>query len=229
MIIRCAAAIGAVALFVGAAAQAQNSECLTYDRYYETAPLFRIKAGASRVNFHSRPRPCPPGAPCRWRQKAYLLPGDIVLAGPEQSGFRCAYYGTAKGILIAGFLPAANLEPSAEGRLSAEFLSGAWKMSLGPAMTPNSIEIQPAGTHRVSASGDAYYQTEQTVNEGSFSCSGAAVADNAAQVIFRDGACEVTVRRRGPYLVAADNGNCGGLNVSFEGIYTKVRPRPRSR
>ena len=35
--------------------------------------------------------------------------------------------------------------------------------------------------------------------------------------------CVVKLHRRGPYLVASDNNNCGGLNVSFNGIYTKAK------
>jgi hypothetical protein len=30
------------------------------------------------------------------------------------------------------------------------------------------------------------------------------------------------VHRRGPYLLASDNINCGGLNVRVNGIYTRA-------
>ena len=48
-------------------------------------------------------------------------------------------------------------------------------------------------------------------------------------MVFKEGndesSCVVKLRRRGPYLVASDNGNCGGLNVSFNGIYTKAKTK----
>ena len=35
------------------------------------------------------------------------------------------------------------------------------------------------------------------------------------------GECKVWMRRLGPYLVASDNLSCGGMNISFTGVYTK--------
>jgi hypothetical protein len=77
------------------------------------------------------------------------VPGDVVFGGPENGGFRCAYYGGAKGTLIAGFLPVKNLQlVSGEGELSAEFLVGNWQTSLGPKLAPNTITIKARGQLR---------------------------------------------------------------------------------
>lgn len=207
-------------------AVADKSECLLYDSAYEHAPLFQVRAGGPerRIYFYSRPNTCVDAKSCAPRKKTYLVAGDTVFGGPEQSGFRCAYYGSAKGFLIAGFLPVKNLQPvNGEGELSADFLAGNWQTSLGPKLTPNTITIKPAGAGKVSASGEAYYQTAQTVNEGSFECGGVTVDKGAKQLVCRDDGCEATIRRRGPYLVVDDNRNCGGLNVTFEGIYVRTQ------
>ena len=37
------------------------------------------------------------------------------------------------------------------------------------------------------------------------------------------GVCFVKLWRLGPYLVAADNLGCGGLNVTFTGVYRKTK------
>jgi hypothetical protein len=37
--------------------------------------------------------------------------------------------------------------------------------------------------------------------------------------------CHVRLWRLGPYLAVADHGGCGGLNVSFTGVYRNVRHR----
>ena len=33
--------------------------------------------------------------------------------------------------------------------------------------------------------------------------------------------CQISLRLLGPYLLARDTGNCGGLNVSFTGVYRR--------
>jgi hypothetical protein len=224
-----------IVLAIAASASAGKTpqdDCALYEGAYKGAPLFKVKTGAGmqRVYFYSRPQHWPDSRPCRSRGKAYLVPGDVVFGGPEKHGFSCAYYGGAQGVLVAGYLPVENLESIAdEGALSGQFLAGTWMMSFGAKSTPNSIEIKPAGPGQVNAAGEAYYQTAQTINEGSFECPAVPVKDGAKELVFREGdgegACEVTVRRRGPYLVAGDNRNCGGLNVTFEGIYTRTKSR----
>jgi hypothetical protein len=37
-----------------------------------------------------------------------------------------------------------------------------------------------------------------------------------------DDICRIKLWRLGPYLVAADNVRCGGMNVSFTGVYRKA-------
>lgn len=48
---------------------------------------------------------------------------------------------------------------------------------------------------------------------------------------YSDGDSEFDCRAKmelilGRYLIVADNGNCGGANVSFSGIYRKTSARP---
>jgi hypothetical protein len=196
--------------------------CLSYDSAYENAPLFVVTptSGEDRAYLYKRAKICPKQMPCGWRQKAYLVSGDVVFAGPVNLGFRCAYYGTPKGKIVAGFIPIENLHAMAESNgLSTDFVIGTWKYE------SNSIEIKAAGASRVSGDGEAYYQTAETVNEGAFSAE-ATLAPGQGELVFKEGndetSCVVTLHRRGPYLVASDNGNCGGLNVRFNGIYTKA-------
>jgi len=76
----------------------------------------------------------------------------------------------------------------------------------------------------VEAAGNAVYQTSMTENDGAFGAT--AAVPGSGELIFRDGEgdamCEVKLHRRGPYLVASDNSQCGGMNVRFNGIYTKM-------
>ena len=203
------------------AAPRPEADCVPYESDYESAPLFKVKAsaGRQRVYLYKETKLCPGEQACASRQKAYLVDGDIVFAGPVNQGFRCSYYGTPKGKIIAGFIPDENLAPEKERPdLTGEFLVGKWRFE------DDSIEIKPAGPGKVEAAGNAVYQTSMTENDGAFGAT--AAVPGSGELIFRDGEgdamCEVKLHRRGPYLVASDNSQCGGMNVRFNGIYTKM-------
>jgi hypothetical protein len=202
-----------------------EQECLSYDSAYENAPLFVVKSdlGAERAYLYKQTQLCPKDKPCGSRQKAYLVGGDVVFAGPLNRGFRCVYYGSPNGKIVAGFIPAENLKAIAEDNgMSIDFLIGTWKYE------SNSIEIKASTAGKVSGDGQASYQTAETVNEGSFSAQ-TPLAAGQKELVFKEGndesSCVVKLHRRGPYLVASDNNNCGGLNVSFSGIYTKAKTK----
>ena len=199
-----------------------EQECLSYDSAYENAPLFEVETSSreGRVYLYKQTQRCPKDEPCGSRQKAYLVSGNVVFAGPLNRGFRCAYYGTPHGKIVAGFIPIENLKPLAEDTsMSSDFVIGTWNYE------SDSIKIKAAGADQVSADGQAYYQTAETVNEGSLSAQ-APLAAGQKELVFKEGndesSCVVKLHRRGPYLVASDNNNCGGLSVRFDGIYTRA-------
>jgi hypothetical protein len=209
-------------------APAIEDSCLAYDARYSEAPLFQIVArnannGApGKVNLFSRKIACAQGVSlCPARTNAYLIDRDVVFGGPQDNNFRCVYYGTVKGKIVAGFVPTENLAPFAENEeLTQDFLRGVWTYDGNP-----QIVITPADNNKVSATGDAAWPGlgAQALHTGSFS----AVASPAGkEITFRDGdgeySCKVDLLRRGPYLVAKDNGYCGGMNVRFSGILMKV-------
>jgi hypothetical protein len=215
------ALIMSVAMAASVRAAQPEAECVPYDSAYESAPLFRVKAAAGqpRVYLYKQTKRCPGDQPCASRQKAYLVDGDVVFAGPESEGFHCSYYGTPKGKIIAGFIPDENLTPeSGDTSLTAEFVEGTWRFE------DDSIAIKAAGPGKVEAEGNAIYQTSMTENDGAFTATASVPAPS--ELVFRDGEgdamCEVRLHRRGPYLVASDNSQCGGMNVRFNGIYTKA-------
>jgi len=202
-----------------------EQECLSYDSAYENAPLFVVKPSLreERTYLYKQTQPCPKDKPCGSRQKAYLVSGDVVFAGPPNRGFRCAYYGSSDGKIVAGFIPIENLKALVEDDgMSIDFVIGTWKYD------SDSIVIKAAAAGQVSGDGQAYYQTPETVNEGAFSAQ-APLAAGQKELVFKEGndesSCVVKLHRRGPYLVASDNNNCGGLNVRFNGIYTKARTK----
>jgi hypothetical protein len=40
---------------------------------------------------------------------------------------------------------------------------------------------------------------------------------------LEDDICKITLRLVGDFLVADDNGDCGGVNVTFDGVYRKKK------
>jgi hypothetical protein len=208
------AAIAALLMTGTAQAQAPAAEesCVTYDSAYEAAPLMQVSAApGARVHFQDQARACPAKGGCGWKRKAYLTAGDVVLASAPRAGFRCVYYGSAGGKLSAGFLPVSALRPMADpAGVSAAVLAGRWREEGG-----NSIAITAAGS-ALRAEGKATYEE----NVGEFA---GKVAPSGNGFTVTDGDCRVTARRRGPYLAVRDNNACGGMNVSFGGLYTRTR------
>lgn len=210
-------------------APAIEDSCSTYDARYSEAPLFRIAAKSAanshetKVYFFSRKESCAKdGSQCTARVKAYLVDGDVVFGGPEDKNFRCVYYGTAKGTIVAGFIPADNLVPFDENEeLTQDFLVGTWTNDGNP-----TIVMTAAGKDKVSAEGEAAWPGlgGQSRHTGEFS---AVASPVGKEITFREGddaySCKVDLLRRGPYLVAQDNSYCGGLNVRFSGILIKVQ------
>ena len=153
--------------------------------------------------------------------KTYLIDGDVVFGGPEDKDFRCVYYGTAKGTIVAGFISSANLVPLVENEdLTQDFLVGTWTYEGNP-----KIIITALGENKVRAGGEASWPGvgRQARHTGGFNAVGAPAEK---EITFREGddaySCKVDLLRRGPYLVAKDNSYCGGMNVRFSGILMKV-------
>jgi hypothetical protein len=206
----------------GAATQAPDMEksCLTYDGNYESAPLMSVKAppGEARVYLQKTAKACPASGPCPQKAKAFLVAGDQVFVSKEKDGFRCAYYGTAGGKLIAGFLPAGSLAPlDEETQLTAGFLAGEWRSG-----DQDVVGIAATANGKVHASGSAIWQGMGDPHTGEFEADSAVTA---AETVFHDDSCEVHVHRRGNYLLLDDNSQCGGMNVRFQGIYVRGKAK----
>ena len=200
----------------GVVAPRPDADCVTYDAAFERAPLMKVIAAAgARVHFQDKAAPCRNSAGCPWVRAGYVAPGDVVFASAPINGFRCVYAGS-RGRLSAGFVPDAALAPADEGGpITPEWLVGRW------ANFGDLILVSATKTGRLAAKGEAVWPGRGAAGppgpnfgdfEGKPILSGATVA-------VTSGVCRVEGRRRGPYLVVSDNEQCGGMNVSFSGIY----------
>lgn len=197
--------------------------CLTYDSAYAAAPLMTVRPGG-RVYLQDKAQPCAPGKTCAFVRKAYLVPGDVVLASQPRSGFRCIYAG-AGGRLWAGFVPDAALTPApAYGPLDPKFLVGRWIDG------EDHLSFKLA-KGRLVVDGDAIWpgsKPPKGVPASRFApnigeVAGAVrIAGSRFEVGDPEEECRVWGYRRGPYLVVQDNENCGGMNVRFQGVYVRT-------
>lgn len=144
--------------------------------------------------------------------RATVVKGDLLLQGPSLNGRRCSYPvrgGAPTG--TGGYLNTMQVQ----NLPASPALSGTWTSGAGTL----TLTRTAAGTWR--AQGDAQAPTPGgSVNTG--------VLDGP--VTRRDGTwqyaaegCELSLWPVGPWLVAVDNGACGGLNVTFSGLYARQR------
>ncbi len=177
--------------------------------------------GAPRIYLRSDLPPCPDdGTACRGH--AYVVPGDTVLTGTSNGPYVCAFFPSRNGG-SAGYVRQDELasQPVATTVPMAAWTGEWWNGD-------DSIALSDNGTG-LAASGHAYWPSANPslkawpggphVGE----LSGAA-APQGNSIVFgsQDPTdCRVTLTLLPPYLIAVDNMNCGGANVSFDGIYRK--------
>ena len=175
----------------------------------------------ARVYFYGEDEGCPgPAAKCR--QKAYLVPGDEVITSRTFGDWVCAWYQPARGSETVGWLAAdrlASFETPATPPLVSwlgtwEFYDDEVRLSRGRA----------AGT--LSVAGEATWVGVNPANAHVGELSGEA-APAGGVLTLSDGEdeydCRATLRLVGPYLVVSDNKQCGGVNVTFDGVYRKKK------
>lgn len=208
----------------GGISAAALSDPLVVARITKSAPKvhFVLDAGDGRQE-------CPAaGAACR--DTAYLVPGDVVLAlpGPHR-GHLCASYANKQGRETSGWLPAASLVEVAPAPVGEAGWLGTW------VRTEAEIRIR-RGKQGLTVVGSATYgamdksRVERgAVNMGDFDGAARRSGDTALvadkDIVSFDATpadrCAVQMRRAGPYLIVEDNRACGGMNVSFTGLYVR--------
>ncbi len=178
-------------------------------------------AKGSRAYFYNDDEGCPgPAAKCR--QKAYLIPGDEVVTSRRFGDWVCAWYQPARGSETVGWLPADGLEaaPVSAGYAPLTAWLGAWgfytsevRISLGARRG----ELKVAGEATWVGANPGNVHTGEL--EGEAALRGEALTLGGEEEFD----CRATLRLVGPYLVVSDNKQCGGLNVTFDGVYRKKK------
>ena len=205
----------ATALVIVAPARAADTAAATEPSCNEPRPddadlrLGHV-TGAGRVAFLSEGPNCPgPAAACR--SKFFAAPGEAVLLGASRPGYVCATDARTGGWLPQDRVAAQPIDLAPP--LAA--WAGTWRLY------DNRIVLKQAGEN-VEADGEAYWPGKNIMpaNEGGFDGT-AKPSGNRLHFQYDSGSCMVDLALAGPFLVVADNRECGGNNVSFSGIYTR--------
>ncbi len=164
---------------------------------------------------------CPGDAACQ--SKTYLIPGDLVVTAQSFSGHRCVLYLNKKnGWSYAGYLPEARLDIQPAQDVAFKDWLGEWRNG------DNYIRLRAKG-EKLAAKGEAFWPSAHpSLKEapggphlGEMSGVAAPAGD---QVSFADSEdiCQVSLTLLPPFLLGKDNGECGGANVSFSGVFTRA-------
>jgi hypothetical protein len=153
---------------------------------------------------------CPgPAAACRSKFAARL--GATVLLGKSRGDYVCAFDGRSGA---TGWLPQQRVAARAiEAAPPLAAWVGTW------VLYDDRIVLKQAGDS-IEAAGEAYWPGKNIMpaNEGEF---GGTAKPSGNRLHFGEEECTIDLALAGPFLVVADNKECGGHNVSFTGIYTR--------
>ena len=199
----------------------------------------RVVTKEARLNFIAGPNkrtPACPSAESACRQKAYLVPGDEVLVDATDGAYVCTFFKSQGGTETRGWLPRAAVQIALPEPAPARQWDGKWQRDREAQIVIKSRQDE------VEVSGNAMWGSydPQRVKSGGIHVGelngkgrprGQTLAigydpDRSGFPPGKDQApdnCAAKLELYGRYLMVEDNGGCGGLNVSFTGIYVRVK------
>ena len=153
------------------------------------------------------------------RTGSYVLPGDTVVFSRIYKGFACAFFPNAQGG-TAGWVELKRLQlQPLDTQPALEDWLDRWTSGGNPAIR----FFKDLGA--LSVTGQAYWPGPPGTHDWPSTHEGAIagrVELSGSKGFYRDeDLCEVRFTLLGDYLVASDNRQCGGANVSFSGVYRR--------
>lgn len=176
--------------------------------------VFKVNGDSkARAYFYGDDGDCPNGADCR--KKAYVIGGDEILSAGTYGDFVCAWYQPAKGPPTVGWIRMDDVRP-VYGEDGPPSWTGQWEGQ------GNDIAIEVIGAGRLSVKGNAFWKgVGDNIHIGEVDDAGTPVGNVLKLGGEDEYDCRVKLTRVGKYLVVSDNKNCGGVNVSFDGVYLR--------
>lgn len=177
--------------------------------------------GSGRSFFLDDTQDCPSIAP-ECRLKAYLVGGDRVITGRSRGEYICVYF-PSKGGGTAGWMKSSRLKALP---VQADPPLSAWVGHWSDAGNPRVRFYMQDGT--LAVEGQAAWPS---FNPSAKQFPGGPNVGDISETVRTAGRrafakeCGVSFTLVGDFLVAADpKMQCGGMNVSFSGVYRRSRP-----
>jgi hypothetical protein len=202
-----------------------------------------VRRGAARVHFlknATEGQHCPGSSP-ECRETDYVRPGERIIVSAIEGEFLCADHMTSKGLRRSGWLPraAVTLAPDGEPSRVGDWVGG-WtgdpEQTISIGRTSRAGEIRLKGEASFGAREARRPDREAIVSTGEIEGRTRPSGSFAAFTMGTDGTlpydqgdeldCRVRMRRLGPFLLVEDNSRCGGINVSFSGLYVRKNRKP---
>jgi hypothetical protein len=221
-------------LFLAMSLDAARAECVPSE---SNTALARVVSEEAKLYFVSGPRkqaPQCPSAATACRMKAYLVPGDESLINVTDDPYVCARFKSQSLVETIGYLPRAALELVPSEQASIQKWDGTWRRDSEAEI------VLKSGGDEVTVSGNATWGGSDPERvkrgavhvgelEGTGRPRGRVLAigyDPDRSVVPPDGetaedGCAAKLELYGRYLIVVDNGRCGGVNVSFSGVYIR--------
>lgn len=176
-------------------------------------------SGSGRLPLQYGPDICRGGTP-NCLQKAYVVPGDVLVIQTRKGGMICAIHPKSN---VSGWIPADRLTVIPVKTPDLRDWQGEWRQR------DNLVDLT-VKDGKLIGKGQVYWPSMHPPksfpgsgpNDGGFD----AVAKPANnRVTFREGPdaddCAVRLTLVGTWLVASDNNRCGGVNARILGIFAK--------
>jgi hypothetical protein len=226
----------AAAVIISAAVHAEDAPCGNMPNLPADEPLTlgRVSTAADRVHF-VKDAAAQPGCPNQkpaCLERAYVVPGDLVILTARRDAFVCATYINAKGIETSGWLPAVAVADDKAPPVAAADWLGKWSR------VEAEIRVKAGKAGALAIEGDATFGAKDParvkrggVNVGEIAADVTPAGDRLSFAMGEDATlpvdkgdeftCRVWMRRLGPWLIVNDNNHCGGFNIAFSGFYTR--------
>jgi hypothetical protein len=219
--------------FLTVQTHAESTDCelnnIALGRVITTEPTLHFMAGPSKHG------PSCPSAEAACKLKAYLVPGDEVLVGAADGPYVCASFKSDAFVQTTGWLPRAALQLTPPEAPSVRQWDGKWRADADTEIVVKSHgnEVMVSGTASWGGS-DPERVKSGAVHTGEIDGKGKPQGHILAIGYDPDKSgfpppeaaapdvCAARLNLYGRYLMVEDNGKCGGLNVSFTGLYVRV-------
>lgn len=227
----------------GAAMAAEGCDALPDLATADAMTTALVRQGVAKSYFYKGP-PTFKAAACpafsdACRDTAYVVAGDRVIVSGSTGDFLCAHFvaprkrgdKTYQEIVRSGWLTGADLAPEPPPKPVA--WTGAWSrveatIAISAGSAPGTLNIKGDATFgamdpdRVKRGAVNMGEISGVVTPKDSALSFAMGDKGAIPIASADKSdCKVWMRRVGPWLLVDDNQQCGGMNVSFRGLYAK--------